>query len=147
MKVKSPHDVHVVLSPKVYEGEERQKDLIEIVIGGWGNSESVIRRGNQGQELGNAQTPNILSNDEFREFWIVTKMVEEDKLEISFGRVGQAIPLMIGVDENPVKFEYLGLGSWANTEAFYKNVRTGKRENWKMTNKLIIKENFSPHRF
>lgn len=116
----------MALSPVIYEGEDWQKDLIEVVIGGYGNSKSVIRRGNQGAELASAETPNILSGDEFRGFWIATKTTAENSLQITFGKIGQSTPLILAVDPDPVVFQYLGLASWGGgTEAFYKNVRTG----------------------
>ena len=116
------HDVHVVLSPDdVYEEGVEEKDLYEIVIGGWGNSKSVIRRGHQGDELDSAQTPSIISG-----FWISTRKNTEHSLEIMVGKIGQALPLMLAVDPEPVDIQYLGLASWTNTNAFYRNVRTGK---------------------
>ena len=123
--VKSYHDVHIALAPVLYQGEDWQKDLIEVVIGGYGNTLSFIRRGNQGTELCKAETPNILSGEEFRGFWITTKPLEDKGLEINFGLIGQTTPLMVGIDPDPVPFQFLGLASWANAEAFYRNVRTG----------------------
>ena len=45
-------------------------NMYEVVIGGWENSKSVIRRQVQGTILAERQTPNILKCDETRYFWI-----------------------------------------------------------------------------
>ena len=42
-----PHDVHIGL-----DSNEDDSDIYEIVIGGWGNKLSMIRRGKQGRNLG-----------------------------------------------------------------------------------------------
>ena len=124
----SGHDVHIALAPDdLYEPGVNEQDVYEVVIGGWGNTKSAIRRGNQGRELASAETPSIISADEWRGFWISTRMTEENSLEITFGKIGQAIPLMLGIDPDPVDMQYLGLASWGGgMEAFYRNVRTGK---------------------
>ena len=76
LPAKTPHDLHVSLAPTdgdgdlshprmdVYEVAKLSRHFmnlstfaqqIQIVIGGWGNTLSVIRRGMQGQPLGDAE--------------------------------------------------------------------------------------------
>ena len=65
----------------------------EIVIGGWDNSQSAIRDGKQketNQFL--TSTPNILSQTEFRQFWV--KIIKGDKIMISVGKGGENQPFM-----------------------------------------------------
>ena len=53
--MKSPHDVHLSLAPdEKYEPGVNEDDVYEFVVGGWANTKSVIRRGNQGRELATA---------------------------------------------------------------------------------------------
>ena len=53
--MKSPHDVHISLAPdEKYEPGVKEDDVYEFVVGGWANTKSVIRRGNQGRELATA---------------------------------------------------------------------------------------------
>ena len=53
--MKSPHDVHISLAPdEKYEPGVNEDDVYEFVVGGWANTKSVIRRGNQGRELATA---------------------------------------------------------------------------------------------
>ena len=40
------------------------------ITGGWSNTKSVIRDGKQGAEKFSAETPNILSCNESRAFWL-----------------------------------------------------------------------------
>merc|ERR1712117_993838 len=44
-------------------------EVYEIVIGGWGNSKSVIRKSNQGTNQVQASTSNIVSSSEEKQFW------------------------------------------------------------------------------
>lgn len=44
--------------------------VIEVFIGGWKNSKSVIRLNQNKPEVAETDTPNILSPNEFRGFWI-----------------------------------------------------------------------------
>ena len=46
------HDIHLALAPDdEHEEGTNRPDVYEVVLGGWGNSESAIRRGNQGRDL------------------------------------------------------------------------------------------------
>ena len=69
-EVKAAHDAHIWLS----DGSGDKRKGYEIVIGGWNNSRSVVRRGQQGvTELACAEhTPDSrpLSETESRRFWI-----------------------------------------------------------------------------
>lgn len=44
--------------------------MVEIFIGGWCNTKSVIRQNKQKPDFIESVTPNILSASEFRGFWI-----------------------------------------------------------------------------
>ena len=54
------HDIHLALAPddEHEEGTNRQ-DVYEVVLGGWGNSASAIRRGNQGRDLVHVEVGTI----------------------------------------------------------------------------------------
>jgi hypothetical protein len=41
----APHDAHIGL----FKGPDMQGDMYEIVLGGWGNTKSAIRKTSQGQ--------------------------------------------------------------------------------------------------
>ena len=45
--MKAQYDAHIA-----FDSDENDSDLYEIVIGGWGNSLSMVRRGKQGRNLG-----------------------------------------------------------------------------------------------
>lgn len=65
--VKAAADAHVALSA-VYGDVDRK--TYEIVIGTDGNKKSIIRYGAGGLVMAESMTMNILSEDEFRYFWI-----------------------------------------------------------------------------
>ena len=63
--VKGKSDAHILFSncPNC--------DGYEIVIGGWGNTQSALREGKQKKDTQQkVSTPNILSEAEWRRFWI-----------------------------------------------------------------------------
>lgn len=43
---------------------------LQVFIGGWSNSKSVIRKNRTKPDVAEADTPGILSADETRGFWI-----------------------------------------------------------------------------
>lgn len=64
--MRTSNDAHVALTPNAAE----EDPMVEIFIGGWGNSKSVIRRNRTKPEKAEAETPDILHGSEFRGFWI-----------------------------------------------------------------------------
>lgn len=44
--------------------------MIEVFIGGWGNTKSVIRYNQSKPDVVEADTPQILNGNEFRGFWV-----------------------------------------------------------------------------
>lgn len=65
-KIRAPNDAHVALAAEPIES----RPIIEVFIGGWQNSKSVIRYNQTKPEVAEANTPQILSRNEFRGFWI-----------------------------------------------------------------------------
>jgi hypothetical protein len=65
--VAASNDVHVGLSgvSASHLGEK-----YELVLGGWGNAQSVIRGANQGPDLVRVDTPELLCRSEARPFWV-----------------------------------------------------------------------------
>jgi len=126
-KVEAKTDAHIAL-----DSDENDSDLYEIVIGGYGNSLSMVRRGKQGPNIGTGtvdkgsspgqkgwtETPSILSSTEFRGFWITTEYVN-NKLEIKVGRDGESKPFMTGTDPKPLKVQKFGLSAYADYDATY----------------------------
>ena len=64
------------------------------------------------------QTPGIVSPSEFKGFWIVTE-ISNNQIVIQVGREGESTPFMTGTDKNPLQVHYIGLSSWHETEATY----------------------------
>nr|XP_045596590.1 uncharacterized protein LOC123757179 [Procambarus clarkii] len=84
-QVKAAHDVAICLSS---DNEEEPEDMYEIFIGCWGGGESGIRR-KKHDDVCRIETPDIVSGDEFRTFWI---KIERGVIKV--GRSGQKHPFM-----------------------------------------------------
>ena len=99
-EVKASSDVHISLS----SSSSDVPDMYEIVISGWGNMQSVIRRCIQCDNEVTVSTPGYLSPDEFRGFWI---KYDQTTGVLQVGREGNAY-FMQWQDPNPLDVEYVG---------------------------------------
>ncbi|KAI8493612.1 hypothetical protein Bbelb_285330 [Branchiostoma belcheri] len=107
-QVSANNDAHIGLSPLGRDVE----DMYEIVLGGWGNGRSAIRRKRQGPDLVNVATPAINSPTEYRTFWI--NLAADGT--ISVGKGGVAAPFMSWRDPNPIRVSYAGYSTgWGST--------------------------------
>jgi len=100
-QVKAAHDVHICFSSK----EEVQAPMIEVFLGAWEGTASAIRH-NQGgstDDLCKVESPDLLSEDEFREFWITT-----DHDQIQVGKGGEYEPFMSVPNPEPFPINYFG---------------------------------------
>lgn len=64
--MRAQSDAHLCLAGDASETHP----LIEVFIGGWGNTKSVIRYNQAKPEVAECETPNILDAGEYRGFWI-----------------------------------------------------------------------------
>ncbi|XP_078674665.1 uncharacterized protein LOC144912807 [Branchiostoma floridae x Branchiostoma belcheri] len=110
-KVKTSAGAHIALSSQ----GAGLNYMYEIVIGGWENTKSVIRREPLGEKKVTASTPGILSPDEFRIFWVSWTQ----NGAIAVGRVGESSPFMQWQDPNPLGIGYFGYSTgWGYTGEF-----------------------------
>jgi hypothetical protein len=64
--VRAKNDAHIGL----VQGNKEQKNMIEIVLGGWGNTQSVLRTAHQGVNHVTVHTPDLISAHEYRSFYL-----------------------------------------------------------------------------
>ena len=111
-KVKASNDVHIALSPTSSD----HSPMYEIVISGWKNRKSAIRRCKQCKNMVVVKTPKFLSPAEYRGFWI-TYDLATGMLEV--GRKGHADGFLSWTDPSPVDVKYLGYSTgWGSTGKF-----------------------------
>ncbi|KAK7872419.1 hypothetical protein R5R35_007024 [Gryllus longicercus] len=111
--VKAPSDAHILLSStENAETPTQQDESYEIVLGGGKNSFSAIRSKKRGGKSTAAQTgtPNVLSPEEFRGFWI--KLTPPGRLEV--GKFGNEAPFMFWDDPYPIRIRFFAFCNWAN---------------------------------
>ncbi|CAH1794507.1 unnamed protein product [Owenia fusiformis] len=109
-RVKGCNDVHVALMATPGRDESA---MYEIVIGGWGNTQSVIRNKKQGRNLFTAKTKNFLNCEDFRSFWVGWK---DNKIEVGRGLVYGQQRFMIWARLNTYQFKALSVSTgWGST--------------------------------
>jgi len=89
--VKCKNDAHIAL----LSSDAIDTPMIEIFIGGWSNTKSVIRFNQTKPEKAEEDTPAIVCDEEYRRFWVTFK-----KNVIEVGKEDETTPFM----------------SWTNTE-------------------------------
>lgn len=99
-KIRSPNDAHIALSTVSSETDP----IVEVFIGGWGNTKSVIRRNRTKPDRVEVPTPGILDAGEFRGFW-----VRWYNGTITVGREGDAAAFMTWDDPEPFPIQYVGV--------------------------------------
>ncbi|KAI8513830.1 hypothetical protein Bbelb_081540 [Branchiostoma belcheri] len=106
--VQADNDAHVALSAQRRDLD----DMYEIVIGGWANLWSVIRRSKQGDHHASALTLGINSPKQYRTFWITWS----SDGTIAVGKGGKTQPFMQWRDPDPLPIAYAGYSTgWGST--------------------------------
>jgi len=121
-------DAHIGLFPRdVSVGSvEASGAFYEFVIGGWANTRSSVRYSRGGSDLRHASTPNILSRDEERLFWV---SVDVDTGRVAFGRgpdisEGLIFQYMDNMVLSPLNFAIMTSGSTTGAWTFFRDVST-----------------------
>ena len=102
-------------------------EMYEIVIGGWANSQSVIRRGSQGSNKDLKATLNILKSNEDRSFWADAK---DGLVRLGKGKVIGYDIVMKWQDNQPLDPSYVGfMTGWGSTGIWkFSESTKGKKE-------------------
>ncbi|XP_033109626.1 uncharacterized protein LOC117110909 isoform X3 [Anneissia japonica] len=108
--VKASNDVHIALSAE----NENLTPMYEIVIGGWNNKKSVIRRCQQCENRTlYEKSLGFLNQNRYNQFWI--RFVNG---EIAVGYIGDRA-FMTYKDPNPLDINYVGYSTgWGSTGNF-----------------------------
>jgi hypothetical protein len=114
--VKTCNDAHVILS----EQHTDERASYEIVIGGWGNTESTIRTCKQ-CELRTTYFGSPLSCNSFKSFWISWN---NGTIRVGTGHnVGHG-EFMRWTDPSPHMVNYVGISTWTGSSAEW-SISTG----------------------
>ena len=102
-------------------------EMYEIVIGGWANSQSVIRRGSQGSNKDLKATLNILKSNEDRSFWADAK---DGLVRLGKGKVIGYDIVMKWQDNQPLDPSYVGfMTGWGSSGIWkFSEDTKGKKE-------------------
>ncbi|XP_056004596.1 C3 and PZP-like alpha-2-macroglobulin domain-containing protein 8 [Ostrea edulis] len=110
--VKACNDAHVILS----EQHSDVNNSYEIVIGGWGNTKSVIRTCKQCQPR-TSFIGNPLSCDSFKSFWISW---ENGAIRVGRGHIIGHGEFMKWTDPSSHLVNYVGISTWPGSSTEWK---------------------------
>jgi hypothetical protein len=106
-KAKASNDIHVALS----DAAQTKDPMYEIVIGGWGNSRSVIRRKSQGPEL--ASEDKGIANPEQAAFYWVKVDAAAKNISAGYGKKPGENKIIEYTDPNFLgAVQYYAFSSW-----------------------------------
>ncbi|XP_045114687.1 uncharacterized protein LOC123506555 isoform X3 [Portunus trituberculatus] len=108
-QVKTAHDCHVAFT----SAAEETDPIVEVFIGGWEGAASAIRFKKDGStdDLVKVDTPDIVTEAEYREFWIAV-----DHNEVRVGKAGEWEPLMQAPIPEPFEITHYGYSTgWGAT--------------------------------
>ncbi|KAG5870298.1 hypothetical protein JTB14_018095 [Gonioctena quinquepunctata] len=110
-KVKATNDATIALTTK----PEKSNPMYEIIIGGWGNTSSAIRKNKTKPDVVVVETKDILDDKEFRGFWIIWQ-----NKHILVGKENEVKSFLSWTDVEVVDIQYVGVctaygatGSWS----------------------------------
>ncbi|XP_046392464.1 uncharacterized protein LOC124160609 isoform X2 [Ischnura elegans] len=99
-RVKAVSDAHICLA----SGPSEDFPTYHIIIGGWKNTKSVIRRNEQTPDVASASTPSILDEKNSKEFWI-----KWSAGNIMVGLAGNSHPFLLHWDPESFPLSYYGV--------------------------------------
>merc|ERR1711993_164220 len=107
--VLASNDAHVGF----FSSSKSLSEVYEIVIGGWSNSKSVIRKSNQGTNQVEASTSNIVSSSEAKQFWA---SASNGLVQFGHGSVIGEQTILSWQDPNPHEAVFIGvMTGWGST--------------------------------
>lgn len=110
-RVRTCNDGHILLSSSLLD----VADGYEIVLGGYDNTRSDIRRGSHGTILLQVETPDIMNCDEFLPFWV---RWGSGSVEVGSGRLDGHLIMQVYDAEQP-HIQALTVTSWISAPAEY----------------------------
>lgn len=105
--IMAAHDAHIVLSEQLTENLNGN-NFVELTLGGWENTMSMIRVKTTGGEDGRVNTPHLLNEDKFQDFWLAW-----NSTCVVVGRgfiIGQQIFMQKDIPE-VINYNYMGIFS------------------------------------
>lgn len=115
-KVRTCNDAHLLLS----SSRDLNGPTYEIVLGGYDNQWSDIRRGPQGEALAQAYTPNIMSCDELLPVWV---QWQSQTIEVGVGPF-RAHTILRHDDPDLLPIQSAAITSWYTASGEYRFLET-----------------------
>ncbi|XP_031619784.1 uncharacterized protein LOC116338571 [Contarinia nasturtii] len=110
--VLAPRDAHIVFSPTEFPNWTRD-NVYEILVGGWANNRTLIRRKRQDYDMTVEYNFNILRKD--NPLKLLIEISNEGKIQVFIEY--QKEPLAVAEDKNVLPVKYFGFASYDNSLA------------------------------
>eukprot|EP00497_Spongosphaera_streptacantha_P005460 TRINITY_DN645_c0_g1_i4.p1 TRINITY_DN645_c0_g1~~TRINITY_DN645_c0_g1_i4.p1 ORF type:complete len:449 (+),score=100.32 TRINITY_DN645_c0_g1_i4:40-1386(+) len=115
-QVRAKNDAHIGLFPSI--PMDPTSPFYEIVLSGWGNTQSVIRRGSQGRNQVTKSTKGLLSQTEMRTF--VVRQTAGGSVEVYKDEVSEDNLLMSWQDPEPLQIASVGCMTGWGADGYWK---------------------------
>ncbi|XP_038075886.1 uncharacterized protein LOC119743535 [Patiria miniata] len=111
--VRVDYDVHIALTGQNADSLK----MYEIIIGGWTDTKSAIRRKKQGTALTTRyESAGWLDGQTYMDFWVsASPGTGTADLTIAVGRGSDTAPFMSYVDSSPLPVTHLGFSLWGSS--------------------------------
>ena len=115
-KAKASNDIHVALAVS----KSQKSEMYEVVIGGWGNTRTVIRDAAQGSEIASVEKGTIVPGKS-QYYWV---MLKDNKLRVGKGRIpGKTLIIEAPVSSKKAdRLKYIAFSSW-DSAIEYEDIR------------------------
>lgn len=117
LRVMACKDAHIALMTTSRVADQPLDPYYEIVLGGYNNQKSDIRKPGNGGLMAQVETPDILNEFEYRTFWISWK---DGVVKFGQGSIVGELELLRYEDPAPLDVSLVSLSTWERCPGMWK---------------------------
>lgn len=135
-EAKAKDNIVVAMSPEATQ----VFPMYEIIVGGWKDSKSAIRRGAQDAERALSVKPRLCSEAEYLPYWA---MLCKGVVSVGVGNEPGKGLILAWRDPEPINARFVSFTTWDNT-TFYRNIRVSQVQSGMEMDDGFDEDNFVP---